>query len=200
MTTALILAGGRSTRFESGDKAVVTVGGKPLIRHVADGLQRSCDRLLVSCRPDQQASLCEALAGYPHPTEFVIDNREIGPLGGIADGLEESSSPWTLVVGCDFPRIDDDLLATLEPAPQTDAAVFEVDGISQPLCGRYRTLPAAAVAATLIAAGTRRARQLPRVLRTTHISESAVAVDLSKRLQNVNTTAELAAFADDIAK
>ena len=197
MTTGLILAGGHATRFADGDKAVATLAGQPLIRHVAEGLATSCDRLLVSCRRPQQAAIRAALAEYSLPVQFVIDDRACGPLGGIEDGLSQSDSPWTLVVGCDFPLVDTDTIAALEPAPNTDAVVFETDGTLQPLCGRYRTLPAEAAAARLLARGEQRARQLPAVLRTSTISAEAVDFDLQHRLQNINTTDELAGIAAD---
>lgn len=44
----VILAGGRSTRMGGGDKAEIKIGGRRLIEHVLDLLQRQVDEVVIS--------------------------------------------------------------------------------------------------------------------------------------------------------
>jgi len=201
MTAGLIVAGGRSTRFGETDKAVAELAGRPLIAHVASGLEASVDQLLVSCRREQQATLSEALSPSSVPVSFVADDREVGPLGGIHDGLMASDSEWTLVVGCDFPFVDERVVEALSPdnvADVTDAVVFQYpNGSVQPLCARYRTEPVGAETGRLLAAGEYRARELLRSVSTRYVS--ATDDGLQSRLENINTPAALAAAESRLA-
>ena len=73
MYSAVIVAGGRSTRFGDDDKAVAPLSGTPMIRRVADRLEPVVDELVVNCRDDQRDAIEEALAGYPLATNFALD-------------------------------------------------------------------------------------------------------------------------------
>ena len=201
MTTGLIVAGGRSTRFGETDKAVAELAGRPLITHVASGLESSVDELLVSCRREQKGPLTAALSAVEVPVSFVLDDREVGPLGGIHDGLTASDSVWTVVVGCDFPFVDERVVETLSPGDvddATDAVVFRYpDGSVQPLCARYRTEPVGAATGELLAAGEYRARELLRSISTQYIPVADHG--LQSRLENINTPSALAAAESRLA-
>ena len=193
MPTGLIVAGGRSTRFDETDKALAGLAGRPLVAHVAQGLESSVDELLVSCRDEQREAIAIALSEIDLPVSFVVDDREIGPLGGICDGLQASDSEWTFVVGCDFPFVDESVFRLLTQSASHDAVVFRYpDGGVQPLCGRYRTEPARQQSQQLLAADDRRARRLVEQLSTRYVDVSAHS-GLTGRLENINTPTELAA-------
>lgn len=105
----VIVAGGRSTRFDGGDKAVAPLRGTPLVRHVADRLAPTVDTIVVNCRDDQQASIEDAMAGLDTPTAIAIDPvDDQGPVSGLATGLE--ALPATVesaaVVACDMPLLE----------------------------------------------------------------------------------------------
>lgn len=189
MTTGVILAGGHSTRFADGDKAVAPLDGTPLIAHVAEGFPAEVDELLVSCRPEQTDRVRDALSTVDRGYRFVIDTDSVGPLGGIRDGSRAAETTWIYVVGCDFPLVEPAVFETLAHRDDPEAVVFEdPDGTPQPLCGRYRTAPAAAAAAALLP-GCRRATALLSELETKRLSATDSPFD-ERRLQNVNTVAE----------
>jgi molybdopterin-guanine dinucleotide biosynthesis protein A len=189
MATGLLLAGGRSTRFAEGDKAVAPLDGIPLIAHVAEGLPAEVDELLVSCRPEQTDRIREALSTVDCEYRFIVDTDAVGPLGGIRDGLRAAATAWTYVVGCDFPLVDPVVFETLAGHDGSEAVVFEQsDDTPQPLCGRYRTAAAADAAATLLP-DCRRAAALLSALETKRLSAADAPFDV-RRLQNVNTVAE----------
>jgi molybdopterin-guanine dinucleotide biosynthesis protein A len=107
MRSAVILAGGRSTRFGDADKAVADLAGVPMSRRVADRLASVVDELVVNCRPDQRAALETAMEGYEHPVVFAVDDSpDRGPMAGIYEGLRAASGEYAIVVACDMPFVD----------------------------------------------------------------------------------------------
>ncbi|MGQ3330545.1 molybdenum cofactor guanylyltransferase [Halorubrum sp. FL23] len=192
MTTGLVLAGGRSTRFGDVDKAFVEFDGSPLVKHVVDTLDAVSGQILVSCRKAQRSRIEGALSEIETPLGFVIDTESIGPLGGIRDGLSRSQSEWTFVVACDFPLVSHQLLAVLSASEEDNAAVPTVSGEQpQPLCGRYRTDPTLDAARSLLEAGERRPMELLDRLDTTTVDIQEVPTIGQDELVNVNTPADL---------
>ncbi len=111
MHSAVIVAGGRSTRFGDADKAVAPLAGTPMIRRVADRLEPVVDELVVNCREDQRDAIEEALAGYPLPTAFALDPEvDRGPMAGIRNGCRAAEGEYAAVVACDMPFVDPDAI------------------------------------------------------------------------------------------
>ncbi|MFC5971159.1 molybdenum cofactor guanylyltransferase [Halomarina salina] len=141
MPGGVVLAGGRSTRFGEGDKALADLAGVPMVRRVADRLVDSVETLVVNCRREQRAAIERALADYPHPVGYAVDpDPDRGPLAGIATGLQAVDSEYAFVCACDMPFVDGrvvDLLA--DRAAGHDAAVPRLDdGWHQPTHAVYR--------------------------------------------------------------
>lgn len=119
MTIAgLVLAGGNSTRMGR-DKALVTLGGAPLLARVAGRLGPQVGPLAVNANGDP-----DRLAGFGL-TVIADDRPDTGPLGGVLAGLSWAatlgSRPRALVtVPVDGPFLPRDLVARLA-AVQADA-------------------------------------------------------------------------------
>lgn len=138
----LVLAGGYSTRFGEADKAVATLDGTPMIRHVVDRLSQITDGVVINCRADQQTAIDDALSGADASIQFAIDPvPDRGPVGGIHTGLEKSGAEYTAVVACDMPFVDSTLLEELfARAESKDGAVVELEaGWLQTTQAVYRT-------------------------------------------------------------
>ncbi|MWG35350.1 molybdenum cofactor guanylyltransferase [Halomarina oriensis] len=129
MLTAVVVAGGRSTRFGEADKAVAGLAGVPMVRRVADRLVEAVDAVIVNCRGDQRDAIADALADYPLPVAFAVDPApDEGPMAGIRTGLRAVETEYAFVCACDMPFLDHrvvDLLA--ERARGHDAAVPKLD-------------------------------------------------------------------------
>lgn len=127
---AVILAGGYSTRFDGGDKAVAEFEGKPMIRQVADRLAGSCDELVVNCRSDQVVSVRNALTEVAGTVEFAEDPEPgLGPVAGILAGLRVADGEFAAVVACDMPYVSSDLISHLfDRAPGYDAVIPRGNG------------------------------------------------------------------------
>ena len=129
MVTTIILAGGESSRL-GGTKALQVVAGKSLLQRVIDRVTLVSDRILVVG--------FSAHTGLPVGIEYREDLYPgKGPLGGIYTGLEASRSVYNLVVACDLPFLNVELLRhMIELSPGFDAVVPRV-GKVQPLCAVY---------------------------------------------------------------
>lgn len=143
-TGAVVLAGGRSSRYGS-DKATAQVAGRPLLRHVLDAASPLVDEVLV-VGP-------WAPAGYRRTIE---PTRFEGPLAGLAWGLEQIPVNHALVLGCDHPALVPALLGLLLVRRcGHDAVACRGPHGPEPLVAVYETALAAR-AADLVETGERR--------------------------------------------
>jgi molybdopterin-guanine dinucleotide biosynthesis protein A len=126
-----ILAGGESTRMGR-DKALLEVGGMPMLLRAAHLLEPRVARVTVVGPPQRYAAL--GLACLPDEVEHI------GPLGGILTALRASDAAWNLVVGCDLPYLTPKWLDFLiRRALESEAAVVMPAsrfGL-EPLCAMY---------------------------------------------------------------
>jgi molybdopterin-guanine dinucleotide biosynthesis protein A len=129
--TGILLAGGQSRRMGN-DKGMIGVGGRPLYQYPLKVLGQICDKVLIStCRgsdyQEKYPVLCDEIPGK-------------GPIGGICTCLKKSVTDLNIVLSCDMPMINKELLEYLvEKCTGYDMAVpvHERD-ITEPLCGVYR--------------------------------------------------------------
>src|SRR5436309_13327884 len=83
--TALILAGGSSTRFRA-PKALVDVAGKPMVQRVFEAVSPSAGEVIVSLA---DSSMADALRRFLSKAEYAVDERHgMGPIEGTRRGSE----------------------------------------------------------------------------------------------------------------
>ena len=124
--SAVVLAGGFSTRFGEADKAVADLAGTPMIRRTADRVASVVDDLVINCRSAQVDSIRAVL---DDDVTFAIDpTPDLGPLGGIRTGLEATDAPVSTVVACDMPFVEPALLEYL-------CSILETEGLSPTASG-----------------------------------------------------------------
>lgn len=139
-----IIAGGRSTRLEGPDKALVPIDGVPMLRLIVDRLSSVARNMVVNCRAEQRASFAAALDGYD--IQFALDDSpDTGPVAGLATVLERTADP-TFVLGCDYPLVEPRLARVLRRyLAHVDSTITgvvpRVDGHPQPLYAVYRPEP-----------------------------------------------------------
>jgi molybdopterin-guanine dinucleotide biosynthesis protein A len=123
--TAVVLAGGRSTRFGDDDKAVADLAGTPMIRRVVDRVSPAVDAVVVNCRAAQREAIAAALDGAAVPVAFAEDDYpDEGPMAGMATGLRAVEGEYAFVVACDMPFVEAGFVDYLfERAAGHDAAV-----------------------------------------------------------------------------
>lgn len=128
--TGIILSGGLSSRMGR-DKGLVRYKNKPLIEYAIEALKPICNEVLISA--NQQ--------GYKKYALPIIKDsfKEMGPLGGLYEGLKAARNNWILVLSCDLPNINSEIAGQLfEKLPENnDAIVASFKGRVQPLFGIY---------------------------------------------------------------
>jgi molybdopterin-guanine dinucleotide biosynthesis protein A len=199
--SGVILAGGRSTRFEGGDKAVADLAGEPMVRRVADRVAAVVDELVLNCRTDQEPALREAVDGVDAPVSVAVDPEpDRGPTAGLAAGLDAADAEYAAVVACDMPFVDPAFLAWLfERADGHDAAVPRPDEWYQTTQAVYRTEPVAAACERVLADDDDDGRILTALsaLDVAAVDREAVEAHGSMAtFENVNTREELRAASE----
>ena len=134
---AVILAGGRSTRFGR-DKASAPLRDRPLLQWVAEAVVPAVDRLVIVRAPGQLLPPLD----LPVPVDLVDDEFPgLGPLAGLATGLAAVAAPLAFACSCDAPLIAPELvvrLADIARAASADVVRPRVGGYPQPLVAVYR--------------------------------------------------------------
>lgn len=131
--TPVILAGGRSTRFGR-DKGLAEWRGRRLVDHVRERLSFCGTEPVLVLRPEQDQS---GWGGFT-VVHDELDRHE-GPLRGVIRGLAACMTDWALVVACDQPLVNPDLLLALRQSASANDQVLlpEWQGRLQPLTGLY---------------------------------------------------------------
>ena len=181
--SAIVLAGGRSSRFGR-DKLAEPIGGRPLLLHAIDAVCQVASEVLVVIAPaapppGPPAAPPPGPPAAPPLAPVVIVVRDEtpfqGPLAGLLAGLEVAQERAVLVVGGDMPDLVHEVIELLldELAdPRVEAVVLEHGGRARPLPMALRRDPALAAATRLITGGERRLRALTNDLVTTVIAEA----------------------------
>jgi molybdenum cofactor guanylyltransferase len=153
--TAIVLAGGASARMGR-PKALLPFGAETLIERVVRRLEAIASEVVVVSGPHL---VLPAL----HNARVIEDEKPLqGPVAGILYGLRAARTDLCFVCGCDHPFIEPAVVRLLiERAAAARGAVAVFDGIPQPLVGAYRQ-SVAEIAASMLAAGERRAAALVR--------------------------------------
>lgn len=124
----VLLAGGRGQRMGGHDKGWVTWQGQALIEHMQRVVRPLTDDLIISCNRNHERYQALADQIVSDPTlEFN------GPLAGILSALKVAQHTHLLVLPCDAPRIDLELLSQLYQHAAERPAMFKHQGHWQPL-------------------------------------------------------------------
>jgi molybdopterin-guanine dinucleotide biosynthesis protein A len=185
-----VLAGGGSTRFGR-DKALVELGGLPMLGRMIALLQNAANNVKVVGAPEKYARF---------EREMVVDQWPgEGPLGGIITALENSQksaarTEWNVIVSCDMPFLTREWMAFLvERAVNSGAQVVLAHSAhgSEPLCACWRT-DAAETLRAAFESGVRKVTAGVALLRSEVLDEPVwKRFDSAGRLfWNMNTAAD----------
>lgn len=138
-----VLAGGDSTRFEGGEKAVARLDGRPLVAHAVAAVDdATATAPVVGIRTAAQRDRIGAALPDQRRVRTVRDGEDLsGPLAGLYAAAGVASTPWLFVCACDMPLVSADSirgLRAVEGVERAAAVVPRVDGRDQPLHALYR--------------------------------------------------------------
>lgn len=184
-TSWVILAGGQASRMGGNDKGLITLNGKPLVRHVIERLAPQSANILINANRNQ--------AKYQQFAPVVSDEFADypGPLGGIHAGLSAANTDWVGFVPCDSPMIATDLVQRFCDAvtPDCDILVASDGDHQQPVFTLFhkRVLP---TLSAFLERGDRKIVLLYNECHTRNVDFS----DCPDCFFNLNTPQELAQF------
>ena len=130
--SCIILAGGKSSRLGH-DKVLETIGNRNLLEQAILQVSPLCNDIIIVTAQEQ------ALHHIYPKSRVVTDIFPLtGPLGGIYSGLKNSYSLYNLVVACDMPFLNRELLGyLLQIAVDFDLVVPRVGKNLEPLHAVY---------------------------------------------------------------
>ena len=135
----VVLAGGRGQRI-GGDKAVVSLAGRPLLSYPVRAMLGALDQVVVVAKPSTVLPPLADVAVWEEP------EQPSHPLVGIAEALRRADGRWVLVCAGDMPFVPVSLLASLaasadvvdrDPAGASAVVAASARGALQPLLGCY---------------------------------------------------------------
>ena len=173
-----VLTGGKSSRMGR-DKAMLPWQGTRLALHIGREVEQAVGNVTL-------VGVIGAKELWPQAIPDAI--AEIGPLGGLITALRHTTADWNLIVACDLPHVDRELVGKIRAAAGEDAdcVACRTEQGWEPLCAAYHrsVLP---IAEEFAAGGRYKMQEFLRALRVT-----AVAADPFV-LHNVNTPEDWAA-------
>ncbi|MGL6108034.1 molybdenum cofactor guanylyltransferase [Romboutsia sp.] len=113
--SAIILAGGKSSRMGF-DKQFIEIREKRLICEIGKNLEKYFDDIVIVTNKRE----------YYEDSKYKIVSDKIkgmGPLAGIAVGLNESISKFVYIIACDMPNIDERYIKYLKNKVENDINV-----------------------------------------------------------------------------
>jgi molybdopterin-guanine dinucleotide biosynthesis protein A len=192
--TAIVLAGGFSTRFGT-DKAVLELDGKPLLKHVVDAVSAVVDETIVVVNNQERADIYTKIVGSK--AKFALDLKEgNGPLMGALTGFEAAQGKYCLLVGDDTPFVSRDVVELLFELCQGKSAVVPrwPDQKMEPLYSVYHTKTALAAGRMALEDGFFDVRSLIENLGGVRYLSTLVIQEMDPQLKtffNVNTPIDL---------
>jgi len=106
--TGVILAGGRGSRMGGTDKGLVTLNGRPMVEYVLAALHREVDHLLINANRNRERY---STFGYPVVPDLI--GGYLGPLAGMASGMQAATTRYIVTAPCDSPLIGNGLVRRL---------------------------------------------------------------------------------------
>lgn len=128
-TTAIILAGGNSSRMGE-DKGLMLINGQPMIQHIIDTVKGVVENIIIVSNNGAYTKF-----GYPVVEDEV---KGKGPLGGIYTGLLHTTTDRNIVLSCDVPYVNANLLNLLiSHSSESDITIPQKNGVTHQLIGVF---------------------------------------------------------------
>jgi molybdopterin-guanine dinucleotide biosynthesis protein A len=156
--TAIVLAGGRSSRFGR-DKLVEPIDGRPLLHHTLIAVSAVVRDIVIVLAPDAPPPDLPEPRGFTAAVRFVRDPEAFGgPLAALGAAIDWAAEPLALVVGGDMPGLQPEVLSSMLRALEAghhDAVILAQRGRRHPLPAAVRVGAATSALRGAVADGDR---------------------------------------------
>lgn len=129
--TGIILAGGKSSRMGT-DKGFLLLNDKPFIQYSIDALKPLASEIIIVSDDSKYD-----IFGLKRINDLT---KNAGPVAGICSGLEASSTDYNLILSCDIPLINSEILQQLIDGIDDTSEIIQIEshGKSMPLIAIYK--------------------------------------------------------------
>jgi molybdopterin-guanine dinucleotide biosynthesis protein A len=132
--SGVVLAGGQSRRLGR-DKAVEPIAGQPLIQRVIERVSQVSTEMVVVVASRARGEALPLSEAHRIALDIYLGK---GSLGGIFSGLTAVQEEWGLVVACDMPFLNLELLRYMMSLREgVDAVVPVLEGRPEPTHALY---------------------------------------------------------------
>lgn len=193
MKSAIILAGGRSTRFGR-DKGLLSLGDRTLIEHVYERIKSVAKEVVIAVGSERQK---ETYSRLVKDCIFALDESPRGgPLSGLWSGLKRVTGEKVAAVGCDMPFVSPKLMGLLyDLSPTYDAVIPRwPNGYIEPLHSVYDVESCLTATGKAIRSGRSDMRaMISTLVRILYLSTEAIRkLDPNLRMfTNINSQSDL---------
>ena len=186
-TTTIIFAGCLGTRLGGIKKALLDVGGKPIVERILEVVGPISRELIVVDNDDSLAAL---------PGVRIVPDSETraGVLTALHSGLTAAGAELCLVVACDMPFLNGSALGWLiDEAAEFDVVIPVTEGQLEPMHAVYRRAPCVRAIGQALARGEKRMISYFKDVRVREVPEDDIRrFDPELRsFFNVNTPEDL---------
>ncbi|MDV6378840.1 molybdenum cofactor guanylyltransferase [Sporosarcina sp. GW1-11] len=184
-TVGILLAGGQSRRFGE-PKAFAKYEGQPFYRYSVEALRPFCEEIIVVTRP-------EFVERFPRDLHVTTDSdlfAGMGPLAGILSAMELVDAERYIVLPCDMPFMEHDVIANLLARHQGDVTGVTVEGKLHPLVSIWRGTVKPTIRQALLE-NNRRVMHVQALHQVEWIEGNLLTNQPELAFKNVNTPCEL---------
>lgn len=126
----IILAGGSSSRMGT-DKGLMLFNGIPMIEHITNHFKTKFKEIIIVSNNMNYAPYCSKL---------ITDNfKNIGPIGGIEAGISASYFEKNIILSCDNPLVQWDLIEYIIAHHLKNEIIFSHYNSTHPFPGFYHS-------------------------------------------------------------
>ncbi len=187
--SSIILAGGHSSRL-SQDKCSLVLAGEGLLERLITRLTRLDSEVIVVLAQGQK----EPCWSRPRQVKITTDTLSgRGPLMGIYSGLKLSQDPHNVVVACDMPFLNVNLLRYMMGLTAGfDVVIPRIGGLVEPLHAVY-SRNCLAVMGRMLDEGNFKISNLLEMVKVRYVEESEIHSFDPQHLSlfNINTPADV---------
>jgi molybdenum cofactor guanylyltransferase len=187
--SGVLLAGGKSSRMGTNKALLRFASGETVVERIISRIRPLCSELLIVTNTPAEYEFL----GLP---QFPDAYPGASSLGGIYTGLLHSATERALVLSCDLPLVNPELLEHLLALPfDYDLLVPFIAGRQQPLHAIYARTCLPVIQAQIEAGDLKIVRLLDR-LRGRIVTEAELRPDWLESFRNMNTPEDWASLKD----